>query len=126
MKTYCYDCGAKLEFSPRDKPKFCAKCGVSLTGSKEEKSAPPASAEVEKEDVVYVPSVSKLDFDFIQDTSASNKMTLGSIMGTLDPDQIQGGFSSGVKITDKQAMEQFKKEAGSIRQKSPKKKDAQT
>jgi len=125
MKTYCYDCGAKLEFSPRDKPKFCAKCGVSLAGTKEE-LAPPASTEAEEEDALRVPSVSGLDFDFIQDTTTNKKMTLGSVMGTLDPDQIQGrALGSGEKVTQEQAMEHFKKEAESIRQ-SPKKKDAQT
>ena len=128
MKTYCYDCGAKLEFSPKDKPKFCAKCGVSLSGSKEKKpepAAPVSPAETEEEDAVRIPNIDGLDFDFTPDALAGKKTTLSSIMGTLDPDQIQERGPIGAKITQEQAMEQFKKEAGSIRQ-SSKKKDAQT
>lgn len=125
MKTYCYDCGAKLEFSPKDKPKFCAKCGVSLSGVKEKKLEAAASTEGEEEDAVSIPSISGLDFDFVRDAETNKKMTLGSIMGTLDPDQMQGRAPLGAGITQEQAMEQFKKEAGSIRQGS-KKKDAQT
>jgi len=132
MKTYCYDCGAKLEFSPRDKPKFCSKCGVPLDGKKAVRAAracgvqenPPVSA-TEEEGVTYIPNIDKLDFDFLQETMTSKKMTIGSVMGTLDPDQTREGPSRGQNITSEQAMEQFKKEAGSIRQNS-KKKDAQT
>ena len=132
MKTYCYDCGAKLEFSPRDKPKFCAKCGVSLDGKKKVRAARACSTQKdlptpadEEEDVTHIPNIDGLDFDFLQGATTNNKMTIGSIMGTLDPDQIQKGSSRGPKITPEQAMEQFKREAGSIRQ-NQKKKDAQT
>ena len=132
MKTYCYDCGAKLEFSPRDKPKFCAKCGVALSENKKVRSASAGSAQKnlpapvdEEEDVAHVPNIDGLDFDFLQGAATNNKMTIGSVMGTLDPDQIRGRSSRGPKITPEQAMDQFKKEAGSIRQ-NQKKKDAQT
>jgi hypothetical protein len=128
MKTYCYNCGAKSEFSIRDKPKFCSKCGVSFSGeSKEKERVGLDSVEAEEDEgIVNIPNISELEYDFYD--MKKSKETIGSLVGT--------GTSSGPpgsnkpqknmpSMTREQAMEIFQKEAGSIKR-SAKKKDAET
>jgi len=134
MKTYCYSCGAKSEFSPKDKPKFCAKCGISfLDGSKrggQENPAPAAGAyEEEEEDNVSIPTIDGLDYEFDDNSLSAKGEKLGAIMGTLENDQASvmpaANMPNMPKMTKDEAMEMFRKEAGAIRE-NPKKKDAKT
>jgi len=126
MKTYCYDCGAKLEFSPRDKPKFCVKCGVSLVkGAVKQES--PISLEIEEgEDAVNIPDISGLEVEFDNYSMKPKGEKLGSIMGTLDKPTSDNSLANNMPVmSSEEAMEQFRKEAGTIRQ-NTQKKDAQT
>ena len=122
MKKYCFTCGAKLEFSIRDKPKFCSKCGIPL-----ESSAGPIDNDVEPDDEqLSVPiNIDKLDFDFEEDILTGKGQTLGSIVGTLEESEVGRIPENMPKTTNEEAMEQFKKEAGSLRQ-GPTQKDVQT
>ena len=122
MKAYCYNCGSKMEFSIKDKPSFCAKCGTSLDGAKNETQASPASEEPEDDKTTSIPDIAELDFEF--DQFSNRTETLGSLVGTLDKDQVGKYAIDSPKITSEEAMEQFKKEAGQLRQ-SPMKKDDQ-
>ena len=128
MKTYCYDCGAKLEFSPRDKPKFCSKCGIPLESSGKIMKKPQKQInediEIDDETLSVSASITALDFEFDQETQKDKGVKLSSLMGTLDASQISDVPASNLRVTNEEAMEQFKKEAGSLRQ-SSNKKDAQ-
>ena len=69
MKIYCQTCGAKVEFSPRDKPKFCHSCGKSLNlGSNISKAEAEAEAEElpEEEESTSLPNIDQLDFDLLE------------------------------------------------------------
>ena len=60
MKVYCQKCGAKIEFSVKDKPKFCHGCGSSLSlGANRGTPVKDNSDDLrEEEDVSQVPTIS--------------------------------------------------------------------
>lgn len=125
MKTYCYNCGALAEFSIKAKPKFCSKCGVSFSGKSEgPKQNMPMSEEAEEEDIVNIPDIDELDFEIYE--MRNNKETVGSLVGTSTSQPSSNKPPKNTpSMTREQAMETFRKEAGSIRQ-TNKKKDAET
>ena len=128
MKTYCYSCGAKLEFSPRDKPKFCSKCGTPLESSGKIMKKPQKQInediKIVDEPLGFSANITQLDFEFDQQVQKNKGVKLSSLMGTLDASQISAVPASNLHVTNEEAMKQFKKEAGSLRQ-SSNKKDAQ-
>lgn len=137
IKNYCRECGTKIEFSPKEKPKFCCTCGTHLglgkdTQSLFNKETPKASLNNQDEnhdedddgkDVDKVPNVDKLDFDF--ETFPVIKEKLGSVMGTSKQDYsaLLRNPESTQDQSQKQFLENFEREAGSLRKASNKKSD---
>jgi hypothetical protein len=120
MKTYCTECGVKIEFSLK-KPKFCSNCGHALDGG--EKVAEAASTADESQigfemddSENFQVSIKGLEFDFEPDSP--NSETLGSIMKSANPeiDPSRESFSSEGGMSAHQHMEQFKAEAGTLRE----------
>ena len=120
MKKYCFTCGAKLEFPANNKPRFCSKCGVSLESlgktQKTLQEVEDKDDEADDEQLSVPTNISALDFEFYQDNNNKGEK-LSTLMGTLDESQV-GSIPSNPppKITNEEAMEQFRKEAGQLRQ----------
>ena len=115
MKIYCQQCGAKIEFSANAKPKFCHSCGTSLSLGSDVRANSAVEEEPEEEiDSTTVPRISQLEVDVL--SGETPKQTLGDIVGTAQEGETPPEF--GVpKSQPGQALEQLKKEAGSLREK---------
>jgi hypothetical protein len=116
MKIYCQSCGAKIEFSVRDKPKFCHGCGTSLgLGSDRSVKANTSSTnDSPDDDAKEVPSISELDIEVevrqVGSESIENVMGTASRANTaLDP------AGAPEDISPEEFREQFQKEAGTLR-----------
>ena len=126
MKIYCYQCGAGINYTS-EKPNFCMKCGCALNSTKAEKPAPPPAvqeveAELEDEqidpEIVQIPSIRALEADI--DVSEGPKLKLGDIAGTnqSQPTADDGWVEpKGQKVSQKQFLEDFQREAGTTRKK---------
>lgn len=133
MKTYCTECGQATEYISNS-PKFCQSCGTAfnlLTREKNKQSALaskslPRRIEMDDEDedgsdeeAVKVPNISKLDVEIQTDKrfGISLKDVLAQAHSSLPenypPEDSPPPISQGEFLT------QFKKEAGTLRNKSP-------
>tara|TARA_Y100000310_G_scaffold340562_1_gene436730 strand:+ start:1359 stop:1712 length:354 start_codon:yes stop_codon:yes gene_type:complete len=111
MKIYCQSCGAKVEFSAKDKPKFCHNCGTSLSlGSNTRKEEP---LDKEEADMTTVPNISQLEIEIQTDDVLVEKIE--DIMGTSKNENTMK--YPAPQIPKKEALKQFKKEAESLRKK---------
>lgn len=135
LKIYCAECGGPTSYSI-NKPKFCSHCGnpfeklvvnkVQLQKQTISKIRPVQKEHLdledddEESDIDYVPEISKIDCEIIHDQSKSEK--IGNILGTSDPSsRTKGPKQKGKKITKaerKKFLEDFAREAGSIRPKN--------
>jgi hypothetical protein len=132
MKKYCTDCGSPTEYSIKP-PLFCSNCGKSYNNT-----SVPNKVEVKKieskvknlnveadydydddsegEDLNHVPNISNLQMDL--DIPKNKSVKLGSLLGTSNHDQEDIKFNNPVpnkKLSKKKILEDFAKEAGSIR-----------
>ncbi len=118
MKKYCFNCGAKWEFSPKNKPIFCSGCGKP-TGLTVSSSTQEGEEEAEDGNDVatenWTPNIQGLTFDYDGDLMKPKKESLGSLMGTLDKGHVSQDFPTAPEISKEEAREQFKKEAGALR-----------
>ena len=151
MISYCFECGAKLEYQASAKPKFCHSCGTPLTmGNKESKGratrvekrdplddpefnplrAEDESDNFEDDEGLRVPeNLDRLDYEV---TFAENQtFKLGDILeqsvreaeaSNEMPNPLNIPPRKGSHVSQKKVVAQFKKEAGTLRQKRPKKK----
>lgn len=148
MISYCYECGVKLEYPASVKPKFCHNCGLPTGGGghganpkeretageccpKGHEGAPGVRGErVEDEDEgLRVPeNLTELEFELsfaeaqtfklgdIMEQSVRETEAAGEIAGPLKiPDR------KGKRTSKKKVLDQFKREAGTLRQKPRKK-----
>lgn len=126
MKKYCTSCGKLAEFSVKDKPKFCAGCGkpFDLGGNlstKEKGNLEPAKEEAlqeEREESTsgYSGNLSKLDVDIIPSKPPSE--TLGHLIDNPAPNTLSSEPRLDVpQKSREQFLEDFKREAGSLRSK---------
>ena len=51
MKTYCPECGTKMEYIAK-KPKFCSNCGYAFAGASKPKPSYQESIETEEENIL--------------------------------------------------------------------------
>tara|TARA_Y100001938_G_scaffold84002_1_gene115438 strand:+ start:312 stop:716 length:405 start_codon:yes stop_codon:yes gene_type:complete len=131
MKAYCLNCGALMEFKSGEKPKFCGACGADtktgkvppprdIHGNVIIKATKPKVEKVnlEDEEEPAVPEIDKLDFD-VKGSLEVKKTSINDLISTSD-----GSNSSLVRTNIKssspeqnkeQFMEQFQKEAGSLK-----------
>jgi predicted nucleic acid-binding Zn-ribbon protein len=112
MKTYCSDCGFKIEFVSK-KPNFCPNCGIGSTTKK----APPKPTPEDEKSAIAETSLG-LEYDFEPDSQ--NSETLGSIFkrASIDVKPTVDASPRGEGPTVQQNMDQFKAEAGTLRQKN--------
>jgi len=134
MKRYCTDCGSPTEYSVK-KPVFCSNCGNSF-----EKSAQPIVQKVlmqkptvankiktiepqveieddydDNEDVSSVPEISNIQIE-TQNDQPKRGVKLKDLMGTnTNVSKKEKIKSKGKKTSRKQILEDFAKEAGSLR-----------
>ena len=129
MKTYCPECGTKMEYIAK-KPKFCSHCGEPFD-STAKASTPTKRPTPQKKQVIAqdfhedepiaddsprIPNISRLDADI--DVGRARGVKLGEIAGTANEnDEAFIRPSDGAEISSEQALKQLQKEAGSIRQK---------
>ena len=127
MNIYCKSCGAPNAYGSK-KPKFCNNCGAPLGG--EAKASAPVKKQVKPQkqpvpqesydyeddidDSPQIPNISRLEADI--DTGQMRGVKLGEIAGTASAEEetyIRPQDDN--KITSEQALEQLKREGGSIR-----------
>ena len=123
MKKYCFSCGTKLEFSVKDQPKFCSHCGkpldTSLHAHREDEEVS------EPESIARALNMSGLDFEFDPELHKSKGDSLGSLVGTLEEvsdNKLPDNFPTTSK---EEMMEQYKREAGTLRESKRPEKDAE-
>tara|TARA_Y100000310_G_scaffold298583_1_gene332637 strand:- start:172 stop:528 length:357 start_codon:yes stop_codon:yes gene_type:complete len=118
MRLYCPQCGAASDFTAA-KPNFCHKCGQSfgLTTAKAQASGKDSQEHPAQEDVPEkeAPDIEGLEVDISSDTHFQH--SFGELIGTSEGDGNQLPKRKEKKVSKKKFLEDFKKEAGSIRQK---------
>lgn len=118
MKTYCTNCGFKIEYSVKQKPNFCPSCGYSFNG--EPPSETQANQEVEEVDdepaFSGVDEGFELEVEIMPNSSASNKLSdlMGTSSGQENLKLPEGPKKRGrpKKIDKEQVWEDFRQEAG--------------
>lgn len=130
MKKYCTSCGSPTDYSLKP-PLFCSSCGKSfdinnISASKVQSKQIITKQNLEEdqyededsdsEEVNYVPDISDLDVDL--QIPQNKPVKLGSILGTskdVESIQLSNVDNPNVKMSKKKILEEFAKEAGSIR-----------
>ena len=132
MKKYCISCGGPTEYSIKP-PLFCSNCGKSYNNisvsskvevKKIESKVKNLNIEAdydhddasEGEDLNYVPNISNLQIDL--DIPKNKSVKLGSLLGTSDHNEEDVKFNNRApskKLSKKKILEDFAKEAGSIK-----------
>lgn len=140
---YCPNCGSPNAYSGT-KPKFCTSCGNKFISQEENKASsvtkrkpspepPPKSVYQPKEnvnaandlddddeDIAFgeMPQIDHLDFE-LSDIERPKKDKLGNIACTVSNETVNSWNSSFVSenLTPEQALEQFKDQAKSLRNK---------
>ena len=132
MKRYCTSCGSPTEYSLK-KPIFCSNCGNSFDKIQinkatlklipEKRTINPVVAnnldyEIDNEiDDVNVPNISQIQIDVESDNNPKAKgIKLGELLGTSSPAEKKPREKiKGKKNSKKQILEDFAKEAGTIK-----------
>lgn len=133
MKRYCTSCGSPTEYSVK-KPIFCSNCGISFDKTQvnrvipkpivEKKTINPVVAnnlDYETDDV-NIPNISQIQIDVESDNNSKSKgIKLGQLLGTsAQAEKKPRERIKGKKNSKKQILEDFAKEAGTIKKsKSP-------
>jgi hypothetical protein len=137
MKRYCLDCGAPTEYSLK-KPIFCTNCGNSFEKNNQasqiivkniEPQKPTIVKKINKleaeleddidyndddQDVKEVPNISNLQIEAPLD-KPTRGVKLKDLMGTSTNENSKKERKKGKKVSKKQILEDFAKEAGSLR-----------
>ena len=114
MKTYCPECGTKMEYIAK-KPKFCSNCGYAFAGASKPKPSYQESIETEEEVVSDLPQISSLDVEIEVDKVQG--VQFGSIIGTAAPPK-EGYIPQAdpeAKVDSEKFLADFLKEAGTSR-----------
>jgi hypothetical protein len=139
MKRYCVSCGSPTEYSTK-KPLFCSNCSKSFdkvepvvqktlmqkktiaTKKYIEDEHSDENYDVDSDDLdldqdnVRVPNISKLEVEGDSQEIFKNKgEKISSLVGTSSSKGKRNKVVKGNKVSKKQALEDFAKEAGSIR-----------
>lgn len=137
MKRYCLDCGAPTEYSLK-KPVFCSNCGNSFEKNTQVSQPVVQKVQLQKPTIAkktYIPEVD-IDEDYDNDsddetitnvpkiskiqveTASENPnrgVKLKDLMGTGENIKRSKPKIKGKKPSKKQILEDFAKEAGSLR-----------
>ena len=123
MKKYCTSCGSQIVYSVTNKPKFCASCGAKLELGENYASSKEQEKQVEVEEEVlgveeeestggYSANINKLDFEV--ERFDAPKETLG---GLIDNPVSNNDKGERQQPNNENFLNDFRKEAGSIRKK---------
>jgi predicted nucleic acid-binding Zn-ribbon protein len=117
MKTYCPDCGTKMEYTAK-KPKFCIDCGYAFAGvPKQQKANYQKSIEAEEDDDIPVnlPNIQGLEVELEVDRPTG--FEFGSLIGTSSPPRAEDFPKPDLKdqASSKEFLADFLKEAGTSR-----------
>ena len=119
MKTYCPDCGTKMEYTAK-KPKFCIDCGYAFAGvAKQQKANYQKSIEEEEEDApVSLPNIQGLEVEIEVDKPTG--FEFGSLIGTASPPKEEDfpKADPNAQASSKEFLADFLKEAGTSRKTS--------
>jgi hypothetical protein len=130
MKRYCLDCGAPTEYSLK-KPQFCSNCGQSFENNQASSNASIAKnvnqkrfnkiSEIdvdynnyEDDDIDSVPNINKLEVETFVEKNKGEKIR-DLIKNPSKPTKRSASKEKVQKISSKKILEDFKREAGSIR-----------
>lgn len=139
MKRYCIDCGSPTEYSFK-KPVFCSNCGKSFEKAVQ---APQILAQVKRldivkktyipqidinedndpsyeEDIIHIPKISKIQVE-TEAESSNRGIKIKDLMGTSENKERNKTRFKSKKLSKKEILEDFAKEAGSIRKSKNKK-----
>ena len=114
MKTYCPECGHKMEYIAK-KPKFCSNCGYAFAGVSAPKPTYQDSIETEEEPAAPLPQINELDVEIEVDKPQG--VQFGSIIGTASAPK-EGDFlkpDPETQVNSEQFLSDFLKEAGTLR-----------
>lgn len=137
MKRYCLDCGAPTEYSLK-KPVFCSNCGNSFEKNTQVSQPVVQKVQLQKptiakktyipevdieqddefyddeQDIISVPKISKIQVETASENT-NRGVKLKDLMGTGDNVKRNKIKTKGKKTSRKQILEDFAKEAGSLR-----------
>lgn len=132
MKRYCTSCGSPTEYSVK-KPIFCSNCSVSFDKTQvntivpkpiiEKRTISPVVAnnldyEFDNEiDNINIPNISQIQVDIESDNNSKAKgIKLGQLLGTdTQTEKKPRERIKAKKSSKKQTLEDFAKEAGTIK-----------
>jgi hypothetical protein len=123
MKIYCPQCGNPTAYTGA-KPKFCSSCGNALSAlAKEEQKNYVIHEDIDIEEdpseQVNLENINGLDVEI--ESFSSNKVTIGDIIKS-EAAEVKGELNlpkvNAPQQTSSQIMEEFKKEAGTLRNKN--------
>ncbi len=132
LKIYCQKCGSKNEYNKiSQKPNFCQSCGnpfnhaASLKRDEGYKNDEYDDYKSDEDDEhssssTTVPELTKLDIDI--DIGRNKTESLKNLVGTRDNGvlpQDEQGLGSPPPQTEKDFMNEFKREASTLRPKKP-------
>jgi len=139
MKRYCASCGSPTEYTIK-KPLFCSSCAKPFDKIEEKPEKPVvqkvlmqkktiANKKYIEEDLdvdidgdfdteehdVAMPNISKLEVETEDESQKSKGVKIGSLVGTSSSPSKRNKQAKNSKISKKQALEDFAKEAGTLR-----------
>ena len=128
MKIYCPNCGSATAYSG-PKPKFCSSCGNPMSALAKKEKEEQKNYEIHEDiDIEEDPSenfdlgnMDKLEVEITH--QSKNNVTFGQIMENSADATVQGDVTftkkpSTPQKSSEQVMEQFRKEAGTLRNKN--------
>ena len=126
MKSYCPQCGGATVYSGA-KPKFCSSCGNALSvlaqTEKQKNYVIHEDIDIEQDpsEQVNLGNINKLDIEI--EPEKGTQVTLGSLMESMENIPAPEGNMKFPRINTpkqnpKEVMKQFKKEAGTLRNKN--------
>jgi predicted nucleic acid-binding Zn-ribbon protein len=118
MKTYCTDCGFKVEYPAGQTPNFCPKCGCSFNSANSAKIQQTEQIQEDQEEAelnLDLDDDFELEVEIMERPKASNK--LSDIMGTSSgspqsENQPKRGRGRPKKVKNEDVWKQFQNEAG--------------
>lgn len=122
MKTYCPECGTKIEYTAK-KPNFCVNCGYAFAGTKAPEPSYKDHLETIEEEPSQVPQLNGLDYDLDFVTEKEKGFAFGDVVGTA-PAPEEGDFpAEQSQASSEEFLANFLKEAGTSRPNGPRASD---
>mgnify|MGYP002883196303 CR=1 FL=1 len=118
MKTYCSNCGYKVEYRANEKPNFCPKCGHSFGGKSTAKTVEPLEDEIDTEEDHESFAISEdfeLEVDIEDKPRTANRLSdlAGTSQGGITPpNESKKGRGRPRKVKNEDVWKEFKDEAG--------------